>query len=75
MLEPVQATISVKGNPIDAVKVVDVHGVPIDATVSNAGNTFEIHGRYATYYYEVTRTGSTVAGSRRSSSTTRRAPA
>jgi len=56
MLEPVRATITVKGNPIEAVRVVDVHGVPTEATVPNVGNSFDIDGRYATYYYEVRRT-------------------
>jgi len=57
LLEPVQATISIKGGPLASVKVVDVYGVPTDLDVHrDIDNTFRIDGRYASYYYEVTRT-------------------
>ena len=55
LLEPVQATITMKGAPLDAVRVVDVYGVPQDRDVERTGNTFTIDGRYATYYYEIVR--------------------
>ncbi len=54
-LEPVQATITMKGGPLKSVKVVDVYGVPTSQEVARTGNTFAIDGRYATYYYEVNR--------------------
>jgi hypothetical protein len=54
-LEPVQATITVKGDAVAAVKVVDVYGVPTNREVACNGNTFDIDGRYATYYYQVVR--------------------
>ncbi len=56
LLEPVQATISIKGGPLTSVKVVDVYGVPTDRELDCTNNTFRIDGRYASYYYEVTRT-------------------
>ena len=55
LLEPVQATISLKGQPVSSVKAVDVYGVPTDRELDRTGNTFRIDGRYATYYYEVVR--------------------
>jgi hypothetical protein len=55
LLEPVQATISFKGDAVTSVKVVDVYGVPTDRQVDRTGSTFRIDGRYATYYYEVRR--------------------
>jgi hypothetical protein len=55
LLEPVQATIVLKGSAVTSVKVVDVYGVPTDRQVERTGNTFRIDGRYATYYYEVRR--------------------
>jgi len=55
LLEPVQATLTFKGDPIDSVTVVDVYGVPTDRQVDCAGNTFRIDGRCATYYYEIRR--------------------
>ena len=55
LLEPVQATITLKGGPVKSVKVVDVYGVPTDQQVERTDNTFTIDGRYATYYYEVKR--------------------
>jgi hypothetical protein len=55
LLEPVQATITLKGKPLTSVKVVDVYGVPTDRQVERSGNTFRIDGRYASYYYEIKR--------------------
>jgi hypothetical protein len=55
LLEPVQATIMFKGAQLSSAKVVDVYGVPTAQDIECADNTFEIDGRYATYYYEVKR--------------------
>jgi hypothetical protein len=55
LLEPVQATITLKGGSVTSVKVVDVYGVPTDRQVERTGNTFRLDGRYATYYYEIRR--------------------
>lgn len=55
LLEPVQATIVFKGESITSVKAVDVYGVPTERTLEHNNNTIRIDGRYATYYYEVTR--------------------
>jgi len=55
LLEPVQATIAFKGEPITSVKVVDVYGVPTERQLEHDDNTIRLDGRYATYYYEVNR--------------------
>ena len=55
LLEPVQATITLKGNAVASVRAVDVYGVPTDNELERSDNTFRIDGRYATYYYEVRR--------------------
>jgi len=55
MMEPVQATLTLDGPPIESVRVVDIYGVPTERQVEREGNTFDIDGRYATYYYEVKR--------------------
>ena len=55
LLEPVQATIDLKGPPITSVRVVDVYGVPTEREVERTANQFRIDGRYATYYYEIMR--------------------
>jgi hypothetical protein len=55
LLEPVQASITFKGAPISTATVVDMYGVPQTTPVEQSGNTIQIDGRYATYYYEVTR--------------------
>jgi VCBS repeat-containing protein len=57
MLEPVKATITFKGGDIDSARKVDFYGVPTTQDVERVGNTITIDGRYATYYYEVTRSG------------------
>jgi len=53
LLEPVQAIFTFKGAPLSSVNVVDVYGVPTAQQVERTGNSFEIDGRYATYYYQV----------------------
>jgi len=55
LMEPVQATLTFKGAPLAAVRVVDIYGVPTGKQVAREGNTVPIDGRYATYYYEVRR--------------------
>ncbi|UCD50744.1 MAG: hypothetical protein JSW27_24880 [Phycisphaerales bacterium] len=55
LLEPVRATIVLKGAPVASVKAVDVYGVPTDRQLEHADNTIRIDGRYATYYYEIKR--------------------
>ena len=55
LLEPVQAGLTFKGDPLTSAKVVDVYGVLTTREVERTGNTFSIDGRYATYYYEVKR--------------------
>ncbi len=55
LLEPVQATVTLKGGPLTSVKAVDVYGVPTDRQLERSDNTFRIDGRYATYYYELDR--------------------
>ena len=55
LLEPVQAILTFKGDPLTSVNVIDVYGVPTAKQVERTGNTFEIDGRYATYYYQVKR--------------------
>jgi hypothetical protein len=55
LLEPVQATIVFKGEPITSAIAVDAYGVPTDRQLEHTGNSIRIDGRYATYYYEVKR--------------------
>jgi hypothetical protein len=55
LLEPVQATITFLGEPIASFQRVDIHGVPSGEDLSWTGNTIEIHGGHATYYYRVRR--------------------
>jgi hypothetical protein len=66
LLEPVKATITLKGSPINSVKVVDTFGVPTNQEVDHSNNTFEIDGRYATYYYQVKRAAIISANKKRS---------
>jgi glycosyl hydrolase family 42 (putative beta-galactosidase) len=56
LMEPVQATIHLKGPAPTNVCAVDIYGVPTDreVQVENDGS-FVIDGRYRTYYYEVKR--------------------
>ena len=55
LLEPVQATITMKGEPLQRIRVVDVYGVPTEKVLDSTGNTFRIDGRFKTYYYEIRR--------------------
>jgi len=55
LMEPVQATIRLKGAPPTEANVLDVYGVPTGKKVKLAGNAFTINGTYRTYYYEVKR--------------------
>jgi hypothetical protein len=53
LLQPVEATLTLKGAIVTSVRVVDLYGVPTSTEVERSGNTFTIDGRYATTYYEV----------------------
>jgi hypothetical protein len=55
MLEPVKATITMKGGALSGVRAVDVYGVPTKKAVPLSGNTFTIDGRYQSFYYEIKR--------------------
>jgi len=56
LMEPVQATIALKGGAPSAVNVLDVYGVPTGKRVEvNADGSFAISGKYRTFYYEVKR--------------------
>jgi Beta-galactosidase len=55
LMEPVQATITLKGDAPQEVNVVDIYGVPTAKKVPADGNRFTIDGRFQTYYYEVKR--------------------
>jgi len=47
LLEPVQATLVFKGEPITSAKAVDAYGVPTDRQLEHTGNSIRIDGRYA----------------------------
>ena len=55
LLEPVQATIQLKGAKPAEVNVLDVYGVPTGKKVKLDDTGFTIDGTYRTYYYEVKR--------------------
>ena len=55
LLQPVQATIALKGGAPKEVNVVDIYGVPAEKKVKLDGAAFTIDGTYKTYYYEVKR--------------------
>jgi hypothetical protein len=56
LMEPVQATVKLKGAAAASVNVLDVYGVPTGKTVKpGADGAFDLSGEYGTYYYEVTR--------------------
>jgi len=56
LMEPVQATITLKGSPPSAVNALDVYGVPTGKAVKVAADgSFALSGEYQTYYYEVKR--------------------
>jgi hypothetical protein len=56
LMEPVQATIKLRGATPAAVNVLDVYGVPTGKTVKlEADGSFSINGTYETCYYEAKR--------------------
>jgi hypothetical protein len=56
LMEPVQATIWLKGSKPTSVRPCDLYGVPRSQELSlNADDSFKIDGRFRTYYYEVRR--------------------
>ncbi len=55
LMEPVQATITLKGLPAKLVSTVDIYGVPTSNTVKIQENAFTIDGSYKTFYYEIKR--------------------
>ena len=55
LMEPVQATITLKGDAPREVNVLDFYGVPTRKQVKTVGGSFAIDGMYRTYYYEVKR--------------------
>ena len=56
LMEPVQATIKLRGKNPALVRALDVYGVPTDREVEvRDDGVFTIDGRYRTYYYEVRR--------------------
>jgi hypothetical protein len=56
LLEPLQATITLKGARPRAVNVLDFYGVPSGRTVPVGDDgAFSLSGEYQTYYYEVKR--------------------
>jgi hypothetical protein len=56
LLEPVQATITFKGDPVVSARSVDIHGTPTSTYLPITSNMIIIDGRYETYYYEIKRT-------------------
>jgi len=55
LMEPVQATITLKGPAPKSVEVLDIYGVPNGQHVKTDGSAFTIDGSYRTYYYHVKR--------------------
>ena len=55
LMEPVAATISLKGPTPLEVRPVDLYGVPTDVKIPLMAGSFTIDGRYQAYYYEVKR--------------------
>lgn len=54
-MEPVRATIALKGAAPLEVKAVDLYGVPTSTSVPLKGGAFTIDGRWQAYYYQVRR--------------------
>lgn len=54
-MEPVRATITLKGAAPLEVKAVDLYGVPTSTAVPVSGGAFTIDGRWQAYYYQVRR--------------------
>lgn len=56
LMEPVQALIRMKGLPPTSVNALDIYGVPTGQSVPlSPDGTFELSGRYRTFYYEILR--------------------
>jgi hypothetical protein len=56
LMEPVQATVRLRGAAPSRVNALDVYGVPTGQSVPVDGDgRFTIDGRFRTYYYEVRR--------------------
>jgi hypothetical protein len=55
LMEPVEALIQLKGDPIGSLRPVDIYGVPREQQVPVKNNIFELNGLYQTYYYEIRR--------------------
>ncbi len=56
LLEPVQATLKLKGDEPSVVRTLDIYGVPTSREVKIEGDgSFRINGLYSTYYYEIRR--------------------
>ena len=56
LMEPVQATIRLKGAKPKEINVLDIYGVPTGKKVKlNSNGSFKIDGTYQTYYYEIKR--------------------
>jgi hypothetical protein len=55
LMEPVQATITLKGPAPRSVDVLDIYGVPNGQHVKTDGSAFTLDGSYRTYYYHVKR--------------------
>lgn len=57
LLEPVQATLHLKGPPPKSIRPLDPYGVPLKDKAVTVGTdgTFVIDGTYRSYYYEIMR--------------------
>ena len=56
LMEPVQATLRLKGGPPQLVRPLDVYGVPKRQPIEvDSNGSFTIDGTYRAYYYEVKR--------------------
>ena len=55
LMEPVIATITLKGAAPAEVRAVDLYGVPTEVKLPVSAGSFVIDGRYQSYYYEVKR--------------------
>lgn len=56
LMEPVRATIRLKGGRPKQINILDIYGVPTGRTVPPADDgSFTVDGRWATYYYEIRR--------------------
>ncbi len=54
-MEPVDATVKLKGSPPAEVHPTDIYGVPAEAKLPIEDGAFAIDGRWRCYYYEVRR--------------------